>query len=71
MAETAIICVRSQTQEELSRPEAIKHTTKKGPHGHVQEARNFISSSGRPCRTHAVRNRHEAIPIENQAICAP
>jgi hypothetical protein len=44
-------------------------TTKGGPHGHVHPARNFISESGRPCVFHAARKRHDAIPIDNHAIC--
>ena len=43
-------------------------TTKGGPHGQVQDARNFISESGRPCLFHAARKRHDAIPIDNHAI---
>jgi hypothetical protein len=43
-------------------------TTKGGPHGQVQRARNFISESGRPCIFHAARKRHDAIPIDNHAI---
>jgi hypothetical protein len=43
-------------------------TTKGGPQPHVQRARNFISSSERPCCCHAARKRHDESPIESQAI---
>ena len=46
----------------------LMRTTKGGPHGHVQLARNFISESGLPCFFHAARKRHDAIPIDNHAI---
>jgi len=46
----------------------LMRTTKGGPHGHVQCARNFISESGLPCFFHAARKRHDAIPIDNHAI---
>src|SRR6267142_4878186 len=46
----------------------LMRTTKGGPHGQVQRARNFISESGRPCIFHAARKRHDAIPIDNHAI---
>lgn len=48
----------------------VAMTTNGGPQGHVQPARNLRSESERPWRTHAVRNRQLASPIETHAIYA-
>ncbi len=76
MAVTAVIWVRramnsvsAKRAKEVSRRRGGQAlTTKGGPHGHVHCARNFISESGRPCVFHAVRKRHDAIPMDSQAI---
>ena len=60
---------RSERKGELEKGEKrLMRTTKGGPHGQVQRARNFISESGRPCIFHAARKRHDASPIDNHAI---
>lgn len=46
-------------------------TTNGGPQCQVHAARNFISLSGLPWRTHAFLNLQLANPIDNHAIYPP